>query len=185
MCFGGGASRQAATARGSVARRQTASSSIGTKFTPGIATGKRTDLGNGRSFMTQPGLKAGQMHRGLEIKHEVDSISDSVVDRFYTQASQKVNNAEELKAFRSKYGYDSKHYGDKAFYKTGKIDNPLGRTPVADEAGTRIKTKRVRQAAVEAKNTEAAPRKSKKRGGLRVDRSSGTNSVSSGVFIPK
>lgn len=59
----------------------------------------------------------------------------------------------------------------------------LGRTAVADESRARIASRKAR---TEVANVNDQPtKKAKKRGGLRLDRSTGTNSTGSGVYIPK
>lgn len=60
----------------------------------------------------------------------------------------------------------------------------LGRTAVMDETGARIKTRAARSQVANANDASVASKKTKKRGGLRIDRSSSVAGGGSGVNIP-
>lgn len=60
----------------------------------------------------------------------------------------------------------------------------LGRTAVMDETGARIKTRAARSQVANANDASVTNKKTKKRGGLRIDRSSSVVGGGSGVNIP-
>lgn len=59
-----------------------------------------------------------------------------------------------------------------------------GRVAIVDETGARIKTRAARAQVANANDASAVSKKTKKRGGLRIDRSSSVAGGGSGVNIP-
>jgi len=179
MCFGG-AGRQATAVR-SGAGIQRKVGSVSTKVT-GDPAGPREYFKNPETKQMDPGyVRTGRAVSGRALMLQTQK-----------QKVQQMQGKTGYLAIPDRPGYESGYDEQGRLFQQKKstqkvvttADN-LGRTAVADEASLRIKTKASRQAAAEDKGPTQVPRKNKRRGGLRLDRSAGTNSVSSGVFIPK
>lgn len=90
-----------------------------------------------------------------------------------------------IEDYNKEFGKEGRSWeNDKRFAKTTtktKYGNQ-GRVAIQDEASARKATRKLREGVAEDKVTG---KKTKKKGGLRIDKATGTNSRGSGVFIPK
>lgn len=182
MCFGGSgggrSTRLAANARAGMAQRRQVGS-VSTK-TVGEAAGPREYFKNPETKQMDPGYK----RTGRAVSGRAMVLQVQKQKRQQQQGNTGYQTVQARPGYESGYDEQGRLFQQKkSTLRTETTADNLGRTAVGDEAGLRIKTRAARSQVANVEDN--VKKKSKKRGGLRLDRSTGTNSRGSGVVIPK